>query len=146
MIHEFDYVSMLFDEPENITVSGIEPKAGLSYVESVLTYNNTVVSIEGSSLMPYSYPFTTGYEADFEYGTIEFLKKQSPDKTESSLNLFTKNKCEPIKLKEENCYELAFKDVLDSCKNNKPSILTLENAIKSLKTALSVKSNLSLLK
>ncbi|OPJ62857.1 Gfo/Idh/MocA family protein [Clostridium oryzae] len=143
MIHEFDFISWLLGNPENISSYGIEPKDGEAHVEAILTYNsNTIVNIQASSLIPKYHAFTVGYEADFEYGTIEYFENGYADRTESSLKLFTDKKEENVDLESKNCYEEAFKHVLECSKSNIYGILWLDDAIKSLRLALEVKDKM----
>lgn len=146
MIHEFDFFNLLFNKADNISAFGIEPKEGASHVNVNINSNETFINIEGSSILPSSYPFTVSYEAIFENGSLEFYEKQSPSKSESSLKLFTNNTEEEINLDLSDCYELSLNHVLQCIKDNSPSKLTLESAIDSLKYALQVKNILLSLK
>lgn len=139
MIHEFDFVTWLLDEPITIDAYGIEPKEGQAHVEAVLKYDNTIVNIQSSSMMPMSHPLTVGYEADFENGAIEFFENGYANRSESLLKSFTTRKEENIELENKNCYEEAFNHVLQCCEKDTASSLSLDQAIISLKTALKVK-------
>lgn len=138
MIHEFDFFNFIFDKADSISVTAIQPKEKASYVNVNIHSNDAVINIEGSSILPYSYPFTTSYEAIFQNGSLEFYSKQGPSISESVLKLFTNDSEEEIKLDTANCYELSLNHVLQYINNNSPSKLSLESAIDSLKYALTV--------
>lgn len=139
MIHEFDFFNYVFDKADTISAIGIQPKEKASHVNVNISSNDAFINIEGSSILPYSYPFTTSYEAIFENGSLEFYKGQSPSKSESTLKLYTNDAEEDIKLDYSDCYELSLNHVLQCIKDNSSSKLSLDSAINSLKYALKVK-------
>lgn len=139
MMHEFDFITWLLDEPYKITATGVNGKKDQSHVTATLYYKDALVEVQGSSMMPYSHAFSVGYEAVFEDGTIEYYENGYKDREESSLVLFTDSKAEEIKLAKKNCYEESIKHVLKCCENNLQTRLSLDAAVKSLRTALKVK-------
>lgn len=138
MMHEFDFITWLLGIPDKISAVGINGKEGQSHMNALLSYNNTVVDIQGSSMMPFSHAFTVGYEAVFENGTIEFIENGYKDRCESSLILFTDSGREELKMEQKNCYEQAIRSVLESCTKGTPTRLSLDAAIQSLKLTLLV--------
>lgn len=143
MIHECDFVTYLLGSANEITALGVNSKEGESHISALLDYKDTVATIQSSSLMPFSHAFTTGYEAIFENGSVEYTCNGYSDREEEELKLFTKDECRNISLPASNAYEEAFKHVIDCCLNNTPSILTIDDAVNSLKTALKIKSLVS---
>lgn len=139
MIHEFDFVTWLLGSPNKIMASGVEGKDGESHVCALLNYNDVVVEVQASSMMPDYHPFTVAYEAIFENGTIEFIENGYADREEKSLKLFTNHGQEVVELVSRNCYEEAIKHVVECCENNIPTRLSIDDAIASLKIALEIK-------
>lgn len=139
MIHEFDFVTWLLGNPNSIAALGIEGEAGEAHIDSLLNYNDTIVEIHSSSMMPDYHPFSVAYEAIFEKGTIEYMEDGYNDREEKSLKLFTDNDQKAIELENKNCWEEAIKHVLECCENNITSRLSVDDAISSLKIALEIK-------
>ncbi len=142
MIHEFDFITWLLGSPNKISSYGINGKLGQSHVNALLDYEDTIVDVQGSSMMPLSHPFTVGYEAVFENGTIEYIENGYSDRCENSLTLFSNNKTEAIKIVESNHCEQSIKHVIECCTRDIPTTLSLEDAIKSLKVALEIKASI----
>lgn len=139
MIHEFDFVTWLLGKPNKIAATGIEGKEGESHVITILNYNDTIVEVHASSMMPDYHPFTVAYEAIFENGTVEFVENGYADREEKSLVLYTGQEKKVIDLADRNCYEESIKHVLKCCQYNIPSRLSIDDAIMSLEIALKVK-------
>jgi predicted dehydrogenase len=138
MLHEFDFVTWLLGYPEKVEALGIEGKAGQSHVTSLLSYNNTVVEVQSSSMMPDYHPFTVAYEAIFENGTLEYMEDGYKDREEKFLKLFTNHEQKLIEIVNKNCYEESIKHVIECCEKNISSILSINEAISSLKIALEI--------
>jgi Predicted dehydrogenases and related proteins len=139
MIHELDFVTWLLGIPKNIKALGVESKAGESHISSLLNFNDTVVEIQASSMLPASYPFSVSYEAIFEDGTIEYMEDGFKDREEKSLKLFTNHDEKSIEIENRNCYEESIKHVIECCEKNIPTRLNIDDAISSLKIALEIK-------
>lgn len=139
MIHEFDFVTWLLGTPNKITALGIEGKEGESHVSTLLNYDDVVVEVQSSSMMPDYHPFTVAYEAIFQNGTVEFMENGYADREEKSLKLFTNHGQEVLELVNKNCYEESIKHVVECCEKNIPTRLGIDDAIASLKIALEIK-------
>ncbi|GKX68510.1 Gfo/Idh/MocA family protein [Inconstantimicrobium mannanitabidum] len=139
MIHEFDFITWLLGNPNKITASGVESKEGEAHVSTLLNYDDVVVEVQSSSMMPNYHPFSVAYEAMFENGTIEFIENGYADREEKSLKLFTNSGEETLELVNSNCYEQSIKHVVDCCEKNTPTRLSIDDAIASLKMALEIK-------
>jgi UDP-N-acetylglucosamine 3-dehydrogenase len=140
MIHEFDFVTWLLGSPNKIMADGINSKEGQSNVSAILSYDDTIVEVQSSSMLPDYYPFTTAYEALFENGTIEYFEKCYKNREECYLHLFTNKGEEELDLSKKNCFEEAIKHVLNCCEKNIPTKLSIDDAIASLKIALQIKN------
>jgi UDP-N-acetylglucosamine 3-dehydrogenase len=139
MIHELDFVTWLLGDPKKITALGVEGKAGESHVSSLLNYNDAIVEIQSSSMMPDYHPFSVAYEAIFENGTIEYTEDGYKDREEKSLKLFTNHDVKSIEIENRNCWEESINHVVECCEKNIPTRLSIDDAISSLKIALEIK-------
>lgn len=142
MIHDFDFVTWLLGIPEGIVSQGVNGKKGQSHVHALLKYPETIVSVEGSSMMPFGYPFTVGYDAIFEHGTIKYKEDGFKDRVESSFDLYTNDKVEQIEMQNQNCYEETIKHVIECCQRGIPTRIALEEAVNSFEVALKVKKQI----
>lgn len=142
MIHDFDFITWLLGTPNHISSNKINGKEGESHVQALLKYRDAIVEVEGSSMMPAYHPFTVGYEAVFQEGTIEYNEDGYENKVEAVLQSFTNNKSEEIAIPEKDCYEETFKHVIECCKKDVPTRLSLDEAIKSLDIALKINNHL----
>lgn len=143
MIHEFDFVTWILGTPNKISAVGINGNEGQSHVNALLAYEDSIIEIQGSSMMPEYHPFTVGYEAIFEKGTIEYIENGYVNKCEKALTLFTSNSKEDLDIPEKDCYEESIKHVVECCTKDISTILSLEDAIKSLKVALQIKEEIA---
>lgn len=70
-VHDIDYVLSLFGEPKNFkTVKNVLGETN-SYINTLMSYDDFVVSVEGSWDLPESYPFQATFRVVFENATIE---------------------------------------------------------------------------
>lgn len=77
-IHDIDYLRYLLGEPEKIDCYGDK-----NYIKSIIRYKDVIAEIENGWDFPKSYPFNTGFRADFEEATLT-LKGREIDIYESS--------------------------------------------------------------
>lgn len=87
-IHDMDYVLSLFGKPNKI--ASIKNFLGEknSYINSLLTYDEFVVSVEGTWGLPETYPFEATFRVVFENATVE--------NAGGKLMLYTDNSAEEI--------------------------------------------------
>ena len=70
-IHDMDYVLSVFGRPEKIcTVKNIIGGEN-SYINSLLSYKDFVVGVEGTWDLPESYPFDASFRVVFEKATVQ---------------------------------------------------------------------------
>ena len=70
-IHDMDYVLSLFGKPDNIkSVKNIIGEKA-SYINSLLIYNDFVISVEGTWGLPGTHPFEATFRVVFEKGVVE---------------------------------------------------------------------------
>ena len=70
-IHDVDYVLSVFGEPKSFySVKNILGEVN-SYVNTLMEYEDFVVSVEGTWDLPASYPFTATFRVTFEKAVVE---------------------------------------------------------------------------
>lgn len=147
MIHDMDFVTRLLGEPEGISVSSIDVRKEQSTVSACLQYEDACAFVRGASAMPQAYPFSVGYEAILERGTVRYYEDgYSNGSTDTKLELFCDEKREEIPLQQENCYENAIKHVVRCIREHQESCLDIKEAIRTLKTVLEMNQKLVLQK
>jgi len=94
-IHDMDYVLSLFGKPKNMkSVKNILGEKS-SYINSLLIYDDFVVSVEGTWGLPGTHPFEATFRVVFENGVVE--------NTGGKFLLYAENRAEEIKIeKAEN--------------------------------------------
>ncbi|QGH32812.1 gfo/Idh/MocA family oxidoreductase [Gracilibacillus salitolerans] len=142
MIHDFDVVTWLLGKPNCIFSQGANGKQGQSHVNALLKYSDGIVSVEGSSMMPFGHPFTVGYDAIFESGMITYNEDGYKDSVETSFKLYADQRIEQIDIVNQNCYEESIKHVIECCKKDIPTRLSLTAAIKSLGLSIKIKEQI----
>ena len=142
MIHDIDYIYWLLGNPKQISPVCIEGKKGQCSVTGLLEYDGTCVELTGSSMMPYSYPFSVSYEAVFDDAAVRFSEDGYKDSEEFSLKLFTQSGKEDVKPDRRNCYEEAIRHVLDCIRDNRQPVNGIEHAIASLGLALKIRDQI----
>lgn len=143
MIHDFDFVTWLLGQPDEVEAKGIALGMKAAQVSANLTYNGTKVEVHGASCMPASYPFTVGFDAIFEEASVHFLEQGYEDHVEVSMVVYTKEGVEKISLPQANCYLESLKHVVDCVKmKEKSPLLDFSEALLSLKVAIEVDKSL----
>jgi len=91
-IHDMDYVLSLFGKPESIksvkNICGGEN----SYINSLLSYKDFIVSVEGTWGLPGTYPFQATFRVVFEKATVE---------NAGGLMLYTEDGAQEIKIEKK---------------------------------------------
>ena len=94
-IHDIDYVLSVFGIPSKIASAKNSIGEKNSYINSLLSYDDFVVSIEGTWGLPTTHPFEATFRVVFENGTVE--------NSGGKFMLYTENTVEEIKIdKAEN--------------------------------------------
>ncbi|MNN75447.1 hypothetical protein D3C81_1917520 [compost metagenome] len=94
--------------------------------------------------MPAAYPFTVGYEAYFERAKLEFHEKDDMQGgVDTALYEFSETGRQEIVLDKVNPYEKSLQHALQCFQDGTDSILSLEQALISLNTALELKNRLA---
>ena len=70
-VHDIDYVLSVFGKPNKFLTVKNRIGEGNSYVNTLMEYDDTVVSVEGTWDLPGSYPFTASFRVVFEKAVVE---------------------------------------------------------------------------
>ena len=84
-IHDIDFMLYLFGEPENCCfIKNINGEKN-SFAVALCTYDDFVVSVEGTWLLPSTFPFNMYYRVVFEQAAVEF--------NQGVVTVYEPNKC-----------------------------------------------------
>ncbi|WP_310828852.1 Gfo/Idh/MocA family protein [Paenibacillus pedocola] len=141
MIHELDFVSWLIGGTTPSGVWGSQGgQEGQALVEAIFNKSYVSAQVTASSLMPAAYPFTVGYEAYFERAKLEFHEKDDMQGgVDIALYEYSETGRQEIVLEKVNPYEKSLQHALQCFQDGSESILSLEQALISLHTALELK-------
>jgi UDP-N-acetylglucosamine 3-dehydrogenase len=79
-IHDLDFTYWLLGLPSTVRAVGLKgDSGGWDHVYTTLTYPETVVNIEATSLMPKSWPFTSGIRVNGDAGAVEYTFRAPGD-------------------------------------------------------------------
>lgn len=93
-IHDIDYVLSLFGEPKEILSAKNTLGGKNSYINSLFSYDDFVVGVEGTWDLPGTHPFSATFRVVFEKGVLS---------TESGkMMLYTNDSCEEIKIEKKD--------------------------------------------
>ncbi len=93
-VHDIDYVLSLFGEPEKIVSVKNTIGEENSYINSLLSYKDFAVTVEGTWGLPETHPFSATYRVVFEHGVLS---------TESGkMMLYTNDAAEEIKIEKKD--------------------------------------------
>jgi len=86
MIHDFDYLNWLLGKPAAVSATGLAgPTGEVEHVFASLQYAGMLGQVEGSHLVPASYPFTTHLRVLCEEGAVETGFRFLADRVEGVL-------------------------------------------------------------
>ena len=93
-IHDIDYVLSLFGEPKDILSAKNTLGGKNSYINSLLSYDDFVVTVEGTWGLPGTHPFSATFRVVFDNGVLS---------TESGkLMLYTNDAAEEIEIEKKD--------------------------------------------
>lgn len=137
MIHDVDFICRMMGEPDEIKTSSVSVRENESIISALMQYENSYAVLSSSSAMPGAHPFTIGYEAIFEKGTIRYTEDgYEENRKDAKLSMFTDKERLVFPLESVDCWEHAIKHVLDCCEKNISIINPAEGAALALKTVL----------
>ena len=70
-VHDIDYVLSLLGKPKSFYTAKNNIGEGNSYVNTLMTYDDAVVGVEGTWDLPGAYPFTASFRVVFEKAVVE---------------------------------------------------------------------------
>lgn len=142
MIHEIDFVSWLIGNTKRISAFGSSSKQSQAFVNAHLSYDDTLVEITASSMMPLSYPFTISYEAIFENASLEFCEQCFESGSKVTLIEYTRDGAKEIQLPIVDSAKESIQHVLACLNNQAQSIITVDDAIFSLDMAHQIRNEI----
>jgi predicted dehydrogenase len=91
MIHDYDYLNWLLGKPTMVAATGLAGQDGeVDHAFVSLKYDGMCGQVEGSVLVPASYPFTTNLRVVCEEGALETSSRFFADRIETVLNRYPK--------------------------------------------------------
>ncbi|WP_105617220.1 Gfo/Idh/MocA family protein [Vallitalea okinawensis] len=142
MIHEIDFITWLLGNTKRISAFGSSSRQDQAYVSAHLTYDNTLVEITASSMMPLSYPFTVSYDAIFENASLNFCEQCFEKGSKVTLTEYTHDGSKEIQLHIVDSAKESIDHVLACLNNDVQSIITVDDAIRSLEVAGQIKDHI----
>jgi predicted dehydrogenase len=135
MLHDLDASVWLFGKPKSTHAAGIALGSDKAHIKAILNYDEAIVEVEASSMMPESFPFTVSYEAVFEKGTLQFIQTSTDEGEKSSLIEYADGKTE-LTLQSANPYESAIRHVLSCISEGRETIVGVDEAEQALSIAI----------
>ncbi len=131
MIHDIDYLYWMLGKPNSVISLGTQTPAGANeHINILLEYENTSVMLEGSTVMPKSFPFSTCIRIVCENEAIELKWYWGPNGPVNDLTLYPNDgEPEKIVIPDYDPYQAECRYMID-CINRKadPKLLGIETA------------------
>ena len=146
MIHDFDYLNWLFGVP--VTVSGtgmVGPSGVVDYAFVLLQFGGPLAMVEGSAMMPKSFPFSTSARVLCEEGMLETSFRFEGDGIRKILRRFpSKGDAEPLEVPGEDPYEAECEYFVRCLRGEAdPTFLGAEVARNALRVSLAARDSLA---
>ncbi len=135
MIHDIDFIAWILGVPDEIKAVGAAKGENESCVSAFLTYKNSIAEVTGSSMMPMGYPFTQGYDAVFEGGAVKYHEEYYESGIVKQTIEYTASGKREIILQQAVPWEEAISHVIECCKRDIETTLSIKSAVASLKIA-----------
>jgi predicted dehydrogenase len=145
MLHDIDYVYWLLGKPLTVAGLGAEnPGGGWNHVTVSLEYAGACATVEGSGIMPLSFPFSTSLRVVGESGAVDLNWHWAGSAPASEVRFY------PQRGQHETCsipgydpYEAECRYYID-CVQGKtdPTLLSIDSACGSLAIAAAAKVSL----
>jgi predicted dehydrogenase len=124
MIHDFDMLNALLGAPRKIFARGRQSKRGAwDHVQAVVEYPNASASVEGSVMMPRSFPFTMTLNVQCERGAVEFSFRAGGAEigtgSTSTVNVFSDDKAYTLETTPYDAYEKQVAYFVECVRQNK---------------------------
>jgi len=145
MLHDIDYSYWLLGKPLAVTSRGLgNPEKGWEHVFIALEYENVSAVIEGSGILPASFPFSTSLRVVCEEGAIDLNWYWGGEFPISEVKLYPqKGEPEILSIPGYDPYEAECRYFVD-CVQGKadPGLLGIDTACASLRIALAARMSL----
>ncbi len=143
MIHELDFVSWLCGEAPRPEAVAVRKNTAECHVQANARCGQALVSVCADSMMPASYPFSTGFNAVFQRAAVEF-RGQFPDGDPiKHTMLYTADGCTALALPQIHPYQAAIDHVVSRCADGLPSELDARHALASARLALAIREQIA---
>ncbi|OPZ89099.1 MAG: Inositol 2-dehydrogenase [Firmicutes bacterium ADurb.Bin419] len=139
MIHDFDYICWLLGKPKSVYCNGISTIEGINeHVNAILEYDETSVTVEGSVIMPKTFPFSTSLRVVCEDGAIDLNWCWTDKGPVNDVILYpSTGTAEKLEIVDYDPYEAECKYFVDCIKGNEDgTILGIESALESVRVAV----------
>jgi predicted dehydrogenase len=145
MLHDVDYVHWLLGKPAAVTSRALAPSGhGGGHVWIALEYGNAGALIEGSGILPLSFPFSTSLRVVGEEGAIDLNWHWGGDRPVCEVKHYPrKGEPEILSIEGFDPYAAECRYFVDCLRGEvDPGLLGIETARDSLKIALTAKASL----
>jgi UDP-N-acetylglucosamine 3-dehydrogenase len=152
MIHDFDYLNWLFGLPKWVSAIGFVGPSGVQdHVFASLAYDGTCSLVEGSAMMPDSFPFSSMVRITCEKGVLEYSFRAAGPSVEmgQKTNVLTyfpyEGEAQQLETPQVNPYEAEcayFVDCMRGKIDSTSAPLTPEQARAALAVALAARESL----
>jgi predicted dehydrogenase len=145
MLHDIDYSCWLLGTPRTVTSRALaKPAGGWEHVFIALEYEDVSAAIEGSGIMPPSFPFSTSLRVVCEGGAIDLHWYWGGEYPISEVKLYPqKGGPEILSIPDYDPYEAECRYFVDCIQGKAdPGLLGIESAYASLGVALAAKRSL----
>jgi predicted dehydrogenase len=145
MIHDFDYLDWLLGTPTAVSATGVAgPTGEMDHVFTSLDYGGMRGWVEGSGLVPASYPFTTSLRMLCEDGAVETSTRFVGDPPETLLIRYPKaGSPETPSVPDRDPYWAECRYFVDCVAGQAdPALISAETARAGLQVALAAKESL----
>ncbi|HEX2955032.1 MAG TPA: Gfo/Idh/MocA family oxidoreductase [Bacillota bacterium] len=144
MIHDFDFLSMLVGKPKAVIGLGVANSKGVNeQVNVLLEYDGITAMIEGSAMMPKSFPFSTSLRVVCEKAAVELNWHWGEHGPISDLTLYpAAGSPQKLQIPDYDPYEAECRYFVDAVQGRvDPQLLGIEAACESLKIAVAARES-----
>jgi len=144
LIHDIDYIHYLLGNPRAIECNGVISNGIHDHANVLLQYDGISVNIEGNTIMPTSFPFSTSLRVVGEEGAIDLSWKFDKTGPVSEVIIYKDNE-EPklIQISDYDPYRAECLYVVDCILGKADSsLISISTALKSLNTAVIAREKL----
>jgi len=150
MVHDFDQVNWLLGTPRAVFARGVRGRSGAhDHVIATVSYEGAEAVVEGSEMMPDTWPFTSTIRAIGDAATAEYIfRAGGPSvemgQTQSGLSLYpTRGEAQVIAVPQADPYYAELEYFVECVRTGEqPTRVTLESARLALQLCLAARRSL----